>query len=93
MEFSGGDSSNVPVKKVDGVEPFRGKSGSISFYGLTHQLAEEGKLISAPFDEEKGSFIWFIAPVALISSLILPQFFIGNAVEAFLKDETIIGIH
>ncbi|KAM0967878.1 hypothetical protein ACFX2A_016605 [Malus domestica] len=92
LEFSGGDSSNVPVKKIDGVEPFRGKSGSISFYGLTHQLAEEGKLISAPFDEEKGSFIWFIAPVALISSLILPQFFIGNAVEAFLKDETIVEI-
>lgn len=93
LEFSGGENSNVPFRRVDGVEPFRGKSGSISFHGLTHQLVEEGKLVSAPFDEEKGSFLWFFAPAALISSLLLPQFFIGNAIEAFLKDEIIIGIY
>lgn len=93
LEFSGGENSNVPFRRVDGVEPFRGKSGSISFHGLTHQLVEEGKLVSAPFDEVKGSFLWFFAPAALISSLLLPQFFIGNAIEAFLKDEIIIGIY
>ncbi|VVA11539.1 PREDICTED: CICLE_v10001600mg [Prunus dulcis] len=92
LEFSGGENSNVPFRRVDGVEPFRGKSGSISFHGLTHQLVEEGKLVSAPFDEVKGSFLWFFAPAALISSLLLPQFFIGNAIEAFLKDEIIIEI-
>ncbi|PRQ26961.1 hypothetical protein RchiOBHm_Chr6g0300231 [Rosa chinensis] len=92
LEFSREKDSNVPSKATDAVEPFRGKSGSISFCGLTHQLVEEGKLLSAPFDEEKGSFLWFLAPVALIASFIFPQFFIGNAIEGYLKDEVLVEI-
>ncbi|CAA7048168.1 unnamed protein product [Microthlaspi erraticum] len=73
-------------------ELFRGKSGSISFHGLTHQLVEESKLISAPFQEEKGSFLWVLAPVVLISSLILPQFFLSGAIEATFKNDTVAEI-
>lgn len=91
LESSREKDSKVPSKASDGVEPFRGKSGSISFCGLTHQLVEEGKLLSAPFDEEKGSFLWFLAPVTLIASFIFPQFFIGNAIEAYLQNEVLVG--
>ncbi|KAI4388406.1 hypothetical protein MLD38_000734 [Melastoma candidum] len=89
----GDDASVRHVRRpVDGVEPFRGKSGSVSFYGLTHQLVEEGKLESAPFEKNKGSLLWVLAPVALISSLIVPQFLLGNAIEAFLNNETFVEI-
>ncbi|KAI3761180.1 hypothetical protein L1987_51591 [Smallanthus sonchifolius] len=59
---------------VDGVEPFGGKSGSVSFVGLTHQLVEEGKLVSSPFKESR-SLLWVVAPMALIASVLIPQFF------------------
>jgi hypothetical protein len=75
------------------VEPFNGKSGSVSFHGLTHQSVEEGRLVSAPFNEEKGSFVWLLGPVALVLSLIVPQFFLGSAIEAFLKDEVLVGTY
>lgn len=92
LETLGRQNSGLFVKADDGLEPFRGKSGAVSFHGLTHQLMEEGKLVSAPFNEEKGSLFWVLAPVALLSSLLLPQFFLGDAIEALLKDETLIGI-
>ncbi|KAK1422232.1 hypothetical protein QVD17_25199 [Tagetes erecta] len=69
-------NSNVKDQKVaniDGVE-FGGKSGSVSFVGLTHQLVEEGKLVSSPFKESR-SLLWVVAPIALISSILIPQFF------------------
>ncbi|XP_058081072.1 uncharacterized protein LOC131229204 [Magnolia sinica] len=72
-------------------EPFRGKSGSISFCGLTHQLVEERKLESSPFKEGTGSFVWVLAPIALISSLLLPQFFFSN-IEAVLDNEVLADI-
>lgn len=74
------------------MEPFRGKSGSVSFYGLTHHAVEERKLVSAPFGGEKGSLFWVLAPVAFILSLILPQLFLGNVIEAFFKDEILVDI-
>ncbi|XVF73667.1 hypothetical protein PTKIN_Ptkin13bG0001200 [Pterospermum kingtungense] len=92
LKLSGKEKSGVAISRFGGVEPFRGKSGSVSFHGLTHQLVEESKLMSAPFQEEKGSLLWVLAPVAFISSLILPQFFFSNAIEAFLKDETLVEI-
>ncbi|KAL5558118.1 hypothetical protein UlMin_034329 [Ulmus minor] len=92
LEYSGRENSGLPVATFHGVEPFRGKSGSVSFYGLTHQLVEEAKLVSAPFIEEKGSFLWVLAPLALISSLIFPQFFLGGIIEAFFVDETLVEI-
>ncbi|PIA52432.1 hypothetical protein AQUCO_01000362v1 [Aquilegia coerulea] len=83
---------NVPSRIFDGTEPFGGKSGSVSFYGLTHQVIEEGKLVSAPFKEGKGSFLWILAPIALISSLVLPQFFFSNAIESFIRDDILAEI-
>ncbi|CAL5202746.1 unnamed protein product [Lathyrus oleraceus] len=77
-------SSSVPVNVVE-VEPFHGKSGSVSFYGLTHQSVEEGKLESAPIKQDESSYFWVWGPIAFISSLILPQFFIGTVVEAFFN--------
>lgn len=91
MRLSGREKSGVPTSSFHGREPFRGKSGSVSFYGLTHQSVEEGKLVSAPFSEDNGSYLWVLGPVALISSLIFPQFFFANAIEAFLKDGVLVG--
>ncbi|KAH1065676.1 hypothetical protein J1N35_030663 [Gossypium stocksii] len=82
----------VAFNTFGGVESCHGKSGSIYFHGLTHQLVEESKLMSASFQEDKGSFLWVLAPIALISSLILPQFFFSSAIEAFFKDDTLVGI-
>ncbi|KAK6115412.1 hypothetical protein DH2020_007681 [Rehmannia glutinosa] len=75
------------VDATKGSEPFRGKSGSVSFGGLSHQSVEESKLVSAPFKEETGSLLWVLGPVALISSLIVPQFFIVSAIEDVFKNE------
>ncbi|XP_008792621.2 uncharacterized protein LOC103709171 [Phoenix dactylifera] len=75
-----------------GLDPFRGKSGSVSFCGLTHQLLEERKLVSSPFKDGTGSYVWAVGPLALISSLVLPQFFLGNAIEMLLKDEILAEI-
>ncbi|XAR64094.1 hypothetical protein NMG60_11024302 [Bertholletia excelsa] len=92
LSFSGRERTALRTTGAEGGEPFRGKSGSVSFYGLTHQLVEEGKLVSAPFKQNTGSFIWALAPVALISSLVLPQFFLSNAIDAFLRDEILSEI-
>ncbi|KAK7352365.1 hypothetical protein VNO80_17785 [Phaseolus coccineus] len=86
LEVHSNKSSTVLCSTFNGEEPFHGKSGSVSFCGLTHQLVEEGKSESAPFEEKGGSFLWALAPTAFIASLILPQFFVDNVVEAFLND-------
>ncbi|KAL3639250.1 hypothetical protein CASFOL_017157 [Castilleja foliolosa] len=80
----------VEAKKES--DPFRGKSGSISFGGLSHQSVEESKLESAPFKEGTGSLLWVLAPVALISALIVPQFFIVTAIESAYKNEVFAEI-
>ncbi|KAI4295831.1 hypothetical protein L6164_035832 [Bauhinia variegata] len=90
LEARGDQISSVSVTTYAGVEQFRGKSGSVSFHGLTHHLVEEGKLMSAPFQEEKGSHLWLLAPVSFISCFLLPQFFIGNVIEAFFMDEILV---
>ncbi|KAF5739416.1 hypothetical protein HS088_TW12G00621 [Tripterygium wilfordii] len=92
LKLSGDESASVPVSRFGGVEPFRGKSGAVSFHGLTHQLMEERKLLSAPFIEDKSSFLWVLAPVALIASLLLPQFFLGAIFEGFFTDELVVEI-
>ncbi|KAL0715644.1 hypothetical protein Bca4012_064966 [Brassica carinata] len=85
--------SSQPDSYASRAELFRGKSGSVSFNGLTHQLVEESKLVSGPFqEEEKGSFLWVLAPAVLISSLILPQFFLSGAIEATFKNDTVAEI-
>ncbi|XP_002510322.2 uncharacterized protein LOC8260921 [Ricinus communis] len=93
LELSDREGTGVPDASFNELEPFRGKSGSISFYGLTHQSVEAGKLVSAPFNgEDNGSFLWILGPAALIASLFIPQFFISNVIEAFLKDEILVEI-
>lgn len=92
LKFSRRDIRDVKVNAIDGSEPLRGKPGSVSFLGLTYQSVEEGKLVSAPVEENAGSFMWVLAPVALISSLVLPRFFLGNAIEDLFKDEVLSGI-
>nr|XP_043615398.1 uncharacterized protein LOC122587329 [Erigeron canadensis] len=78
------------VSKVDGIEPFGGKSGSVSFIGLTHQMVEEGKLVSSPFKESR-SLLWIVAPIALISSVLLPQF-LGMLSNDLLQDVVLTEI-
>lgn len=80
----------VDAKK--GAEPFRGKSGSVSFRGMSHQSVEESQLVSAPFKENSGSLLWVLAPVALISSIVVPQFFIVSAIEDAFKNEVFAGM-
>ncbi|KAK8678497.1 hypothetical protein V6N13_143995 [Hibiscus sabdariffa] len=48
--------------------------------------------MSSPFPEGQGSFLWVLGLIALISSLILPQFFFSYAIESFFKDETLVEI-
>lgn len=86
LSFSGRVNTNF-----DGVEPFRGKSGSVSFSGITHHLVEEDRLVSAPFEESGGSFLWIWGPIALISSLLLPQFVVNNVFGGFIKGEVTSG--
>uniref|UniRef100_A0A0A0LD62 Uncharacterized protein n=1 Tax=Cucumis sativus TaxID=3659 RepID=A0A0A0LD62_CUCSA len=90
LELSGEENHAMYASRLNGVEPFHGKCGSVSFHGLTHQLVEESKLMSAPFREEKGSILWVLAPVAFISSLILPQVFLGGLIEAFFKNRILV---
>ncbi|MQL77047.1 hypothetical protein Taro_009461 [Colocasia esculenta] len=74
------------------LEPFGGKSGSISFCGLTYDTLEERQLVSAPFKEGTGSFLWILGPLAFISSLLLPQIFLSSFVEATIKDDILAEI-
>ena len=92
LEVHPNQNSSVPVTTFNGVEPLRGKSGSSSFYGMTYQSIEEGKLENASVEEEDSSYFWLLAPAAFISCLILPQFFVGSVVEAFFKDLILVGI-
>ncbi|GJS96025.1 hypothetical protein Tco_0802993 [Tanacetum coccineum] len=78
------------VNKVVGFEQFGGKSGSVSFIGLTHQLVDEGKLVSSPFKESR-SLLWIVAPIALISSVLLPQFF-GILSTDLIQDVVLTGL-
>nr|GMD89085.1 wall-associated receptor kinase-like 14 [Ipomoea batatas] len=77
---------SVSANGISGLEPFQGKTGCVSFAGLTHQLVEERKLESAPSGEEAQSFMWVVAPVALISSFLLPPFLVYIAVDG-IKNE------
>ncbi|KAL5704979.1 hypothetical protein ACHQM5_023334 [Ranunculus cassubicifolius] len=83
---------NVGSGRFDRAEPFGGKSGSMSFYGVSHQVIEEGKLVNAPFKDGKSSLLWILAPVAFISSLILPQFFLGGVIDSFIRDDILAEI-
>lgn len=74
-------------------ESRRGKSGSVSFCGLTHQILEERKLVSSPFKDGTGTILWVLGPLALISSLFFPQFFLSTFIESVLGDEILAGIY
>lgn len=78
------------ITDINGVEPFGGKSGSVSFIGLTHQLIDEGKLVSSPFKESR-SLLWVVGPIAVIASIMIPQFF-GLISEDLLKDVVLTEI-
>ncbi|GER47915.1 hypothetical protein STAS_25053 [Striga asiatica] len=73
-------------------EPFKGKPGYVSFGGLSHQAIEESRLVSAPFKEGNGSFLWVLAPAVLISSLVVPQFFMLTAIENAFRNEVFAEI-
>ncbi|KAG5231005.1 TRNA-processing ribonuclease BN [Salix suchowensis] len=69
------------------VRPFNGKSGSVSFHGLTHQSVEEGRLVSAPFNEDKGSFVWFWDRLQIVTSLSFEaMFYFGLATFLTVTD-------
>ncbi|XP_074585234.1 uncharacterized protein LOC141841015 [Curcuma longa] len=74
------------------VDSRHGKSGSVSFCRLTHQMLEERKLISSPFKDGTGTIVWVLGPLALISSLVFPQFFLSAFIESVLGDEILAEI-
>ncbi|GAB4852042.1 hypothetical protein Ancab_016235 [Ancistrocladus abbreviatus] len=92
LNISVRSGASVPRSNFSGVEPFQGKPGSVSFRGLSYQLVEERKLESSPFKEGTGSLLWAVAPVALISSLVLPPLFIANAVDTTVRNEILAEI-
>ncbi|KNA09479.1 hypothetical protein SOVF_153290 isoform B [Spinacia oleracea] len=104
LELSSKSNAGIPETRSDlrakqqlssnfaGVEPFGGKSGSISFYGITHHSVEESKLISSPYKDDGGSVLWILAPVILILSLILPPIMFSNAFDSVFKNEGLAEI-
>ncbi|KAK8708033.1 hypothetical protein V6N13_059080 [Hibiscus sabdariffa] len=87
LKSIGLEKSGGAISRYDGVEPFRGKSGSVSFHGLTHQLVEERKLVSAPFQEDKGSLLWVLAPVEVVSSFSFQvMFYVGLGMFLLVTD-------
>ncbi|XP_051139279.1 uncharacterized protein LOC127257050 [Andrographis paniculata] len=73
-------------------EPYRGKSGSVSFGGLSHESIEEDKLVSSPFKENTGSLLWILAPLALVSAVVGPPFFVAPAIYETFRNETFAEI-
>ncbi|MFS7999044.1 hypothetical protein Hanom_Chr12g01161361 [Helianthus anomalus] len=53
-------------------------------------MVEEGKLVSAPFQESR-SLLWVVAPIALISSVLIPQFF-GILSTDLIQDVVLTGM-
>ncbi|KAJ1701675.1 hypothetical protein LUZ63_001454 [Rhynchospora breviuscula] len=80
-------SDGVPIRTR--LDTFRGKSGAVSFCGLSHEVFEKKKIVSSPLEDGKGSLLWIVGPAALISSVLLPQLFLSSFVEAFLKNQLI----
>ncbi|KAG6476024.1 uncharacterized protein LOC122025512 [Zingiber officinale] len=88
-------SSSIARSESNGKGSFgsiSGKSGSASFCGLTHQTVEERKLASPPLKDGTGSLVWVLGPLALISSAVLPQFFLRSVIESVLRDEVLSEI-
>ncbi|KAL9237102.1 hypothetical protein vseg_011690 [Gypsophila vaccaria] len=79
-------SSSVSEMRFGGTELFRGKSGSVSFYGVTHQVIEESQLATSPFKDSGGSLLWILAPAVLMLSFALPQLYVANIVASFFED-------
>ncbi|KAF3774964.1 hypothetical protein EJ110_NYTH50887 [Nymphaea thermarum] len=69
-----------------------GKSGAVSFCGLTHKVIDKQKTVSSSSQKNIGSFVWFIGPASLIASLLLPQFFLNNFILAFTSNEIVADI-
>ncbi|KAM0951532.1 hypothetical protein DsansV1_C03g0026571 [Dioscorea sansibarensis] len=89
---NGVPSPETSPRPMVGMEPLRGKPGYVSFSGLSYQMLEESELVSSPFKDNGRSFMWVAGPVALISSLLLPQLFLSNAIEALLQDPILAEI-
>ncbi|MQL77032.1 hypothetical protein Taro_009462 [Colocasia esculenta] len=68
--------------------PCPGASGTRARSG---HPTRERQLVSAPFKEGTGSFLWILGPLAFISSLLLPQIFLSSFVEATIKDDILAG--
>ncbi|CAN1126774.1 hypothetical protein LINPERHAP2_LOCUS3628, partial [Linum perenne] len=70
-----------------------GNSGSVSFCGLNHQNVEEWRLVSANLKADSvPSFLWTLGPVVLISSIIVPHFFLDNAIDRLVRDVVLAEI-
>ncbi|VFQ65702.1 unnamed protein product [Cuscuta campestris] len=86
LSSSGSEDNTVTAHDTSRLEPFQGKPGSVSFVGVTHQLVEARKPEDAQLAGKTGSFRWVIAPVALISSFVLPRFFIDITIDGLRND-------
>ncbi|KAL2894674.1 Regulatory protein ADR1 [Bienertia sinuspersici] len=85
LQLSSKINTGVLMTNFASLEPFGGKPGSVSFYGVTHHVVEERKIVASPY-EDGGSVLWVFAPLVLILSLILPPVYLSNFFDSLFKN-------
>ena len=83
--------TGVSKTKFAGIEPFGGKPGSVSFSGITHHVVEGRKIVASPYKDGGGSMLWVLAPLVLISSLILPPIYLSNIFDNVFENVILAG--
>lgn len=69
----------------------QGRCGFATFYGLGLVRPELRQGLQAP-NEAWPSVLWILGPVALLSSLVLPPFFLRKLFEAVLEESLVSGM-
>lgn len=65
-----------------------GKSGFISFYGISDPKREE---ISASQIKEAPKVVWFIGPTVLVAFLVFPSLYLRKILSAVFEDSLLTG--
>lgn len=79
-------------RNLGGIELYRGKAGSVLFYGVIYYLVEESELVLVLFKEGRGLLFWVLVSVVLILFLIFSLFFIFEVVDIMFKDVIVVGM-
>ena len=75
----------------------QGRSGFVTFYsaGLVQPDFQESHETHETHETHKAwtSILWILGPVALLSSLVLPPFFLRKIFEVLLEESLVSGTH